>query len=276
MISVFYKQEQNVTTNVSFSPSAGKPEKVYNLFKRNPSVSVVSDWKPLSRQDLSLGHDSEYVNDVLDCLTENGFGNVNKDVAKSLPYTSGSFYNAAVHALKNKVAMSPTSGFHHAGYDSGGAFCTFNGLTITAQLLKKYHDVKRVGIIDFDAHYGNGTDDVINRLKLDYITHLTFGRHYYDYNGSRDWMLNLEKSLEIFIGCDILLYQAGADPHKNDPLGGYLSTEQMQKRDRIVFEFAKKHNIPIVWNLAGGYQEDINKVLDLHHNTLIECIEVFE
>ncbi len=45
-------------------------------------------------------------------------------------------------------------------------------------------------------------------------------------------------------------------------------------RDRIVFQFAKDNNIPLVWNLAGGYQEPIEKVLDLHENTLQECLKV--
>ena len=72
------------------------------------------------------------------------------------------------------------------------------------------------------------------------------------------------------------MYQAGADPHVNDPLGGDLTTEQMLERDRIVFKFAKNNNIPIVWNLAGGYQKDFSKVLEIHENTLKACIEVYE
>ncbi|MDD3051408.1 MAG: histone deacetylase, partial [Candidatus Cloacimonetes bacterium] len=67
--------------------------------------------------------------------------------------------------------------------------------------------------------------------------------------------------------CSILFYQAGADPHVDDPLGGILTTEEMRKRDEIVFGFAKNTGIPIVWNLAGGYQSPVSKVLDLHENT---------
>jgi acetoin utilization deacetylase AcuC-like enzyme len=33
--------------------------------------------------------------------------------------------------------------------------------------------------------------------------------------------------------CEVLLYQAGADPHINDPLGGWLTTAQLRERDRI-------------------------------------------
>ena len=213
---------------------------------------------------------------VLDCTAINGFGNNIKEVADSLPYTSGSFYNAAVHALSNRVAMSPTSGFHHARYDSGGAFCTFNGLTITAQLLKKNHKVKKIGIIDFDAHWGDGTDDIIKKLNIKNIIHLSHNKVFRAFSLNGTALLNLYKTLGVLKDCDILLYQAGADPHVNDPLGGDLTTEEMFERDRTVFKFAKDNDIPIVWNLAGGYQSDFDKVLEIHENTLKACIEVYE
>lgn len=57
----------------------------------------------------------------------------------------------------------------------------------------------------------------------------------------------------------------------------------MRLRDNTVFEFSKQTNIPLVWNLAGGYQEDknqdgtisIQKVLDLHTATLEECLKLY-
>jgi acetoin utilization deacetylase AcuC-like enzyme len=81
--------------------------------------------------------------------------------------------------------------------------------------------------------------------------------------------------LEYFKDCDILFYQAGADAHIDDPLGGLLTTAQMKARDRLVFNFAKDNNIPLVWNLAGGYQDPVAKVVQLHMNTLEECIAVY-
>jgi len=275
-IAVFYRPEQSVFNNESYSPSAGKPQKVVERFLKHSQVQIMYDWAPLTRADLYTSHTCDYVNGVLDGSEPNGFGNFLKEIADSLPYTSGSLYNAAVYALKNEVAISPTSGFHHAQYQSGGAFCTFNGLTIAAQLLRRRNKVNRVGIIDFDAHYGNGTVDIIEQLKLDYIQHLTYGRHFRTFPNAEAWLKNLSKDLEPFSDCDILLYQAGADPHENDPLGGDLTTEQMRKRDHLVFQFAKDKGIPIAWNLAGGYQQDFEKVLELHENTLLACLEVFQ
>ena len=80
--------------------------------------------------------------------------------------------------------------------------------------------------------------------------------------------------------CDVILYQAGADPHINDPLGGWLTTEQLAERDQIVFTMAKRLGIPIAWNLAGGYQTDedggIRPVLDIHDNTMRICHETYQ
>ena len=75
-----------------------------------------------------------------------------------------------------------------------------------------------------------------------------------------------------FADCDLLIYQAGADPHVNDPLGGFLTTAELSERDRIVFSVAKSIGIPVVWNLAGGYQEPLSRVLEIHRNTMIACV----
>ena len=61
----------------------------------------------------------------------------------------------------------------------------------------------------------------------------------------------------------------------NDPLGGVLTAEQMIERDQIVFEADRASETPIAWNLAGGYQEPLRKVIDLHVNTMRECVKAF-
>lgn len=77
----------------------------------------------------------------------------------------------------------------------------------------------------------------------------------------------------------MVLYQAGADPHVNDPLGGWLTTEQLRERDGLVFSGLKALGIPVAWNLAGGYQLDaaggISPILEIHDNTLRECARVY-
>lgn len=136
-MKIFFRPEQNVSGNISFSPSAGKPHQFVDYLKaKGLSVEIDDGFSPLTRAEMSLAHDPKFVNSVLDLHILNGFGNKLKSVADSLPYTSGSFLAAAREALKTGFnACSPTSGFHHAGYDFARDFCTFNGLVIAAQIL---------------------------------------------------------------------------------------------------------------------------------------------
>jgi len=77
------------------------------------------------------------------------------------------------------------------------------------------------------------------------------------------------------VGRNLLLYQAGADPHVDDPLGGFLDDDQLAERDRTVFREARRLGIPVAWNLAGGYQDPLDNVLDIHDRTMRECADVY-
>ena len=65
----------------------------------------------------------------------------------------------------------------------------------------------------------------------------------------------------------------------NDPLGGWMTDEQLAERDRIVFEVAATIGVPVAWNLAGGYQKTadggIEPVLAIHRRTMETCAKVF-
>jgi len=274
-MKVFFDKRQSVKGNSSFSPSAGKPVEVLKSWLDLGLPIEIGKVKPISEKGLGLAHDPSYVRGVLGLSRSNGFGNQSKEVAASLHWTSGSLYSAAEYVVKNGgAAASLTSGFHHAGYSHGGGFCTFNGLMVTALVFKELGLVEKVGVLDIDMHYGNGTDDIIRKLELDWVKHWTFGSQ--RNSDSEEWLKELPKIVESFSDCDVILYQAGADPHILDPLGGVLTTEQMRRRDEIVFKTAKKMGVPIAWNLAGGYQDPLRKVLNLHDNTAIECVKVFE
>jgi acetoin utilization deacetylase AcuC-like enzyme len=70
--------------------------------------------------------------------------------------------------------------------------------------------------------------------------------------------------------CQVVLYQAGADMHERDATGdGFLSSERMAERDRLVFETAQSLSIPVAWNLAGGYQDPLVKVLAIYDATVL-------
>ncbi|MGB4922892.1 MAG: hypothetical protein WBO98_01715 [Candidatus Nitrotoga sp.] len=194
-----------------------------------------------------------------------------EDVAESLPWTSGSVLSAARCALDNGlVACSPTSGFHHASYKSGFGYCTFNGLMVTALVLKAERKVRRVGILDCDQHYGDGTAEIIARLAIDWIRHVS--EEYYDTSDAKRFVDKLPAVVRGFSDSDLLIYQAGADQHIDDPLGGFLTTEELAERDRIVFSVAKEIGIPVIWNLTGGYLTPLERVLEIHRNTMVAFI----
>lgn len=270
-ITVFFSPLMQAEA-ASYSPSAGKPAQVVESWQKLGIEMEVCAPAPVTRAQLLLAHSAEFVDGVLEGRLSNGFGNRSPEVAASLPFTCGSMLAAAELALVNRRgAVAPCSGFHHAGYDFGGGFCTFNGLMVTALSLLESRKVKRVAILDLDMHYGNGTQDIIDTLNVDHeVKHWSRS---FSPSRAEQFLEDLPGLVQrLCEGCDVLLYQAGADSHCNDPLGGYLTTDQMRRRDELVFEAARALGIPIAWNLAGGYQRDaqggIKPVLDLHDNTM--------
>ena len=304
-LKVFYNAKQATDAETSFSPSARKPKLlVERWLQEQRPIEVVSDWEPVSVEQLYKAHLQAHVDAVLACKSLNGFGNALPEIAKTLPWTTGSLLAAATYAFKNKTtAMSPTSGFHHATQKQCMGFCSFNGLMVTALELIEQGAV-RVGILDLDHHYGNGTDSIIdwvtesdpefpkrihhytvggdltyNKIVEGFVT--SEGRPIYGWQGgdaTQRWLTALPDIVASFKGCDIVIFQAGADPHVDDPchemIGceGALTTEQFAQRDRLVFDGLKKLNVPVVWNLAGGYQNPVDKVLDIHTQTLELCL----
>ncbi len=278
-LPIFFAAEM-VADSGSYSPSAEKPAQVVRRFLQTGLPVRLERPEPLSVDTLSLAHERQFVTDVLEGRRGNGFGNRSAEVAASLCWTNGAMLSAASAALKSgTVACAPCSGFHHAHWDRAGGFCTFNGLMITAQALRQAGKVHRVGILDFDMHYGDGTDSILSKLGIDWVTHITAGRFYDQPDQAHEFLDRIPEWMSTLSDCDLILYQAGADPHVDDPLGGFLTTEQLFQRDRLVFQHAHRQRTPIVWNLAGGYQKTpsggIEPVLDIHENTLRACIEAF-
>ena len=277
-IPVFYSPEMSVQT-ASYSPSSDKPRQVVADWQAQDFAVTLIQPEPIDLISLERAHDPKYVQAIFTGEEFNGFGNKDLAVAESLRYTVGAMYEAAHLALMNKqVACAPVSGFHHASYNFGGGFCTFNGLMVALYKLRERGLIKRAAILDLDMHYGNGTENIIQLLGSGYwIAHFSDA---FAPSQADQFLQNLEATVtQLVDGADILLYQAGADSHIDDPLGGYLTTTQMRERDRIVFETCKKLGVPVAWNLAGGYQRDsagtIKPVLRLHRATMKECVKVF-
>src|SRR6478752_7113343 len=76
---------------------------------------------------------------------------------------------------------------------------------------------------------------------------------------------------------DLICYIAGADPYREDQLGGLaLTIEGLKKRDELVFRVAKARSIPVMVTYAGGYARNVADTVTIHSNTVIAAKEVFE
>ena len=86
---------------------------------------------------------------------------------------------------------------------------------------------------------------------------------------------SLEKAREGFES-ELLCFVAGADPYRDDQLGGLgLTIEGLRRRDELVFRFARELNIPVMVTLAGGYAQNLDDTITIHTNTVLAAREIF-
>ena len=167
---------------------------------------------------------------------------------------------------------------HHACRDKSMGFCFFNNIAVAAKYALERHGLKRVAIVDFDVHHGNGTEDIIS--GDDRILMVSFFQHpYYPFTGSETQahnMVNLPvpaytKGMDIReliemmwiprleeFKPEMIFIRAGFDAHREDDLGQMGLTEQdyawITQRLKDV---AKRHaRGRIVSSLEGGYNLD--------------------
>ncbi|MBX7098139.1 MAG: hypothetical protein K1X89_10530 [Myxococcaceae bacterium] len=282
LLRVYYSSDVVAEFDTTGSPSGRKPREVSDALRRQLWPIEFIAPEPAEVLDLCRVHDPDFVADVLELRRRNGFGSVSQVVARSLPYTTGACIGAALTALTDGIAASLTSGFHHAGPRGPRGFCTFNGLMVASTRLLAEGRVMRLAIVDCDYHYGDGTQAIIEAKGLaDQVLHVSFGQRFtapHHAQAYLDEVHRLGDWLTAF-GAQLVLYQAGADTHVDDPLGGLLTTAQMRERDRAIFTMARELRLPLAWNLAGGYQVEpdgsIPRVVQLHLNTFEEALEVW-
>ena len=76
---------------------------------------------------------------------------------------------------------------------------------------------------------------------------------------------------------DLICYIAGADPYREDQLGGLaLTVEGLKKRDELVFRVARAKGIPVMVTYAGGYAQRVEDTVTIHCNTVVAAKEMFE
>lgn len=184
-------------------------------------------------------------------------------------------------ALEAGTVIHPVSGAHHARRARGGGFCTFNFLVGAGRALLDARAVHRVAIVDLDAHQGDGTwelaagderfgifdiagDDWIGERRSDRAMMAVVDRA----KAYADALAGLPAFLDR-VRPGLVQLQAGMDCHQDDPIGGIAGVDAdfLAWRDRYVLQEVRRREIPVVINLAGGYQRD-GKTVALHVETL--------
>jgi len=90
------------------------------------------------------------------------------------------------------------------------------------------------------------------------------------------WLDNALSSALRQFEPDLLCYIAGADPYREDQLGGLdLTIEGLKKRDELVFRVARARDIPVMVTFAGGYAQNVEDTVTIHCNTVVAAKEVF-
>lgn len=268
MKTFFREEDMCLTATACHRSLAGlsKAPDVLDRVVQNQGVvgGLVTEFAPATMHELCYAHDGGLVRGVFTGTKQNGYGSTSQAIAKQAAWNAGAMMAATRYVLgENRatpMACVPASGFHHAHYAHAGGYCTFNALMVAilhAARAGALGESGRALIIDGDGHYGDGTQDIINTLNM--------RERVINMSGPRlmepSWYGNIERSLEERPA--LVLYQAGADAHKDDPYGvGYLDDEEFFARDVLVFNTCAKYRIPLVWCFAGGYNGE--KTVELH------------
>ncbi len=264
----------------------------------HPHVEILSP-RQIEIDDLLEVHTAEYIEAVRTgeplALAQSQKFPWSPALFPSVLLTNGGIFAAAEEALESGSSAALASGFHHSHRTRGEGFCTFNGLVVAIDALRKRGKLKNAAILDMDLHYGNGTAQLTQERPWIFALSL-YGNDYWDNTAYRDVTIprhrdgRNHRSAALPAGCngktlfeimeqnlplllesgkpDLLLYQAGADPYCEDPYSPLsLTHSDLLERDRLVFQFAKRNQIPIAWVLAGGYTQEISKVVQVHVNT---------
>jgi acetoin utilization deacetylase AcuC-like enzyme len=204
--------------------------------------------------------------------------------------TGGSIL-AGQMALRDGFASNLSGGFHHAYPEHGEGFCAIHDVAVAIRNLQADGAIKKAIVVDTDVHHGNGTaaifrkDPTVFTLSIHQLNNypghkplsnvdLDMDDHVEDEEYLGALIPAVQQALDSFQP-EILFYVGGADPYCEDQLGGLsLTKEGLKKRDRNVFEEARRRGISVATTLAGGYARRVEDTVRIHVNTILAACEV--
>jgi acetoin utilization deacetylase AcuC-like enzyme len=292
MIPVFYS-DTYVSSRKAFDTTR-KAQWVAESLQNSPIAGIrLQEPRPATVSDLQLAHTDAYIRSVQTgtprgLAASSGLG-WDQGTFAAVAASTGGVIEAALHAVRTGgTAGTLSSGLHHASRMSGAGFCTFNGLAVAAAAAGRFIDqtgrAQQVLIVDLDAHPGDGTNDIIKAWPWVHQLDIALRMAWYtpEHVNTLDVVTRAGQYLPTLrdrlselahVPFDLLLFNAGMDPHEGCDIGGMegITAALLRVRDHIVFEWARDKQIPVAFTLAGGYVgERLSKdaLVDLHRQTI--------
>jgi acetoin utilization deacetylase AcuC-like enzyme len=276
---------------ISLPPGHKFPLRKYRLLREALESDGIFDLRPApqaSLDALELAHDPCYVRAFLDgslppaALRRIGFPWSQGLVERTLA-SAGSTLQSARDALHSGVAGGLAGGTHHAFRAEGAGFCVFNDIAIAVRGLLNENRIRRAAVIDLDVHQGDGTaaifegDENVLTFSMHGALNFPFRKQkstidieFPDLTADKEYLEKLAETLPRIwqFEPDIVFFQSGVDGLATDRLGRLaLTVNGLKQRDALVFEGARKRNIPAVITLGGGYSDPIEATVEAHANT---------
>ncbi len=192
-------------------------------------------------------------------------------------------------ALEHGVAVHLGGGFHHAFEGHGEGFCLLNDVAVAVRTLTAEGAVERTAVVDLDVHHGNGTAAIFAHEPAVFTFSMHQENNYPALKPPSDLDLGLDDGTlddEYLAALDqhlpaildehvpeLVVYLAGADPYREDQLGGLsLTLEGLRRRDRTVLEACRERGIAVAVTLAGGYAWQPEDTVRIHAATVEEAV----
>jgi acetoin utilization deacetylase AcuC-like enzyme len=214
-----------------------------------------------------------------------------RELAEAFWLAAGGTILAAQNALRDGFGSNIGGGFHHAHPGFGEGFCAIHDVAVAIRRMQHDGAIRKAIVVDTDVHDGNGTAAIFKGDATVFTLSIHQENNYPAYKPPSNIDLGMDDGVEDeeYLSAlmpavkralnefqpDMLFYVGGADPFCEDQLGGLkLSKAGLKKRDRGVFEEARKRNIPVVTTLAGGYARRVEDTVNIHVNTIVAAREV--
>ena len=246
--------------------------------------------EPVTDDDVLLVHTPAYVRK----LREGTLSRV-EELTLEVPFSpalrdgmwlmTGGTLLAARRALERRIAVHLGGGFHHAFPDHGEGFCLVNDVAIAIRVLARDGAAPRALVVDLDVHHGNGTAAIFRDDEAVFTLSMHQERNYPawkpagdldvgldDGTGDAAYLAALHRHLPGVVERhrpDVAFYLAGADPYREDQLGGLaLTLKGLRERDAFVFRTLADADVPVAAVLAGGYAVRQEDTVEIHCNTV--------